>query len=144
MTFKSPALSQENTVKLPQTRTVAILAEQGFDDEDLSRVLKEFKKADIIPDIVSSALGVIKGTGGTEIEVGNTLQTVDSVLYDAVYIPGGQESIERLQLYKAASDFINEAFGHYKAIGAAGKGIDLLLSAAGSRGSTAGHYHLSR
>ncbi|TWK38664.1 Catalase HPII [Bacillus paralicheniformis] len=132
VTFKSPALSQENTVKLPQTRTVAILAEQGFDDEDLSRVLKEFKKADIIPDIVSSALGVIKGTGGTEIEVGNTLQTVDSVLYDAVYIPGGQESIERLQLYKAASDFINEAFGHYKAIGAAGKGIDLLLSAAGS------------
>ncbi|MCB6218263.1 catalase [Bacillus paralicheniformis] len=132
VTFKSPALSQENTVKLPQTRTVAILAEQGFDDEDLSRVLKEFKKADIIPDIVSSALGVIKGTGCTEIEVGNTLQTVDSVLYDAVYIPGGQESIERLQLYKAASDFINEAFGHYKAIGAAGKGIDLLLSAAGS------------
>ncbi|MDN5386904.1 catalase [Bacillus sp. LB7] len=132
VTFKSPALSQENTVKRPQTRTVAILAEQGFDDEDLSRVLKEFKKADIIPDIVSSALGVIKGTGGTEIEVGNTLQTVDSVLYDAVYIPGGQESIERLQLHKAASDFINETFGHYKAIGAAGKGIDLLLSAAGS------------
>lgn len=45
VTFKSPALSQENTVKLPQTRTVAILAEQGFDDEDLSRVLKEFKKS---------------------------------------------------------------------------------------------------
>lgn len=132
VTFKSPALSQENTVKRPQTRTVAILAEQGFDDEDLSRVLKEFKKAGIMPDIVSSALGVIKGTGGTEIEVGNTLQTVDSVLYDAVYIPGGQESIDRLQLHKAASDFVNEAFGHYKAIGAAGKGIDLLLSAAGS------------
>lgn len=69
VTFKSPALSQENTVKLPQTRTVAILAEQGFDDEDLSRVLKEFKKAGIIPDIVSSALGVIEGAGGTEIEV---------------------------------------------------------------------------
>ncbi|TWN10269.1 Catalase HPII [Bacillus licheniformis] len=68
VTFKSPALSQENTVKLPQTRTVAILAEQGFDDEDLSRVLKEFKKAGIIPDIVSSALGVIEGAGGTEIE----------------------------------------------------------------------------
>ncbi|MEC1553334.1 catalase [Bacillus haynesii] len=132
VTFKSPALSQENTVKLPQTRNVAILAEQGFDDEDLSRVLKEFKKACIMPDIVSSALGVIKGAGGTEIEVGNTLQTVDSVLYDAVYIPGGQESIERLQMHKAASDFVNEAFGHYKAIGAAGKGIDLLLSAAGS------------
>jgi catalase len=60
VTFKSPALSQENTVKLPQTRTVAILAEQGFDDEDISRVLKEFKKADIIPDIVSSALGVMQ------------------------------------------------------------------------------------
>ncbi|TWM34241.1 Catalase HPII [Bacillus paralicheniformis] len=132
VTFKSPVLSQENTVKRPQTRTVAILAEQGFDDEDLSRVLKEFKKAGIMPDIVSSALGVIKGTGGTEIEVGNTLQTVDSVLYDAVYIPGGQESIERLQLHKAAADFINEAFGHYKAIGAAGEGVDLLLSAAGS------------
>ncbi|MEX3912181.1 catalase [Bacillus paralicheniformis] len=144
VTFKSPALSQENTVKLPQTRTVAILAEQGFDDEDLSRVLKEFKKADIIPDIVSSALGVIKGTGGTEIEVGNTLQTVDSVLYDAVYIPGGQESIERLQLHKAASDFINEVFGHYKAIGAAGKGIDLLLSAAGSHAAAQPGIIISR
>ncbi|TWM96420.1 Catalase HPII [Bacillus licheniformis] len=136
VTFKSPALSQENTVKLPQTRTVAILAEQGFDDEDLSRVLKEFKKAGIIPDIVSSALGVIEGAGGTEIEVGNTLQTVDSVLYDAVYIPGGQGSIERLKLHKAASDFVNEAFGHYKAVGAAGEGVDLLLSAAGAHAAS--------
>ena len=118
-------------MKLPQTRTVAILAEQGFDDEDLSRVLKEFKKAGIIPDIVSSALGVIEGAGGTEIEVGNTLQTVDSVLYDAVYIPGGR-TVERLKLHKAASDFVNEAFGHYKAVGAAGEGVDLLLSAAGA------------
>ncbi|KAA6473005.1 catalase [Bacillus swezeyi] len=132
VTLKSPALSQENTVPTPVTRTVAILAEHGFDDAEVGRVMKTFHKAGIIPEIISTALGIIKGDNGKEMEAVNTLQTVDSVLYDAVYIPGGHESIERLKKQTAALDFIHEAFGHYKAIGASGEGIALLLSAAGS------------
>ncbi|MED1738001.1 catalase [Bacillus swezeyi] len=132
VTLKSPALSQENTVQTPVTRTVAILAEHGFDDTEVGRVMKAFHKAGIIPEIISTALGIIKGDNGKEMEAVNTLQTVDSVLYDAVYIPGGHESVERLKKQTAALDFIHEAFGHYKAIGASGEGIALLLSAAGS------------
>ncbi|MCY8033201.1 catalase [Bacillus sonorensis] len=132
VTLKSPALSQENTIKTPLTRTVAILADTGFDDAEVSQVIKAFRKAGVIPDIISTALGMIKGDKGKEIEAAHTLQTADSVLYDAVYIPGGKESIERLKKQKAALDFINEAFSHYKAIGALSEGIDLLMSAAGA------------
>lgn len=104
----------------------------GSDDAEVSQVIKAFRKAGVIPDIISTALGMIKGDNGKEIEAAHTLQTADSVLYDAVYIPGGKESIERLKKQKAALDFINEAFSHYKAIGALSEGIDLLMSAAGA------------
>ncbi|MFN2744846.1 catalase [Bacillus sp. z60-18] len=132
VTLKSPALSQENTVKTPLTRTVAIIAEAGFDESEVSRAVKAFRKAGVIPDIISTALGAVKGAGGRELEAVHSLRTVDSVLYDAVYIPGGQESVERLKKEKAALDFIREAFGHYKTIGASGEAVDLLLSAAGT------------
>ena len=42
--------------------------------------------------------------------------TVSSVLYDAVYVPGGKESIDALANEADAIYFINQAYKHCKAI----------------------------
>lgn len=126
VTLSSPALSQENTIKVPNTRKVAVLAENGFDHSEITRVMEGLKKAGVTAEIVSSHLGMITSADGQQLEVAHTFLTSDSVLFDAVYVAGGQESVDRLKGQKEAATFIHEAFSHYKAIGAAGQGAELL------------------
>ncbi|MCG8396216.1 catalase [Bacillus atrophaeus] len=128
--FHSPALSQANTVKTPVSRQVAVLVENGFRGDEVQQVLDGLKQAGIRTDIISQTLGSVTSEDGRELEVTATFLTADSVLYDAVYVAGGKQSTAQTQ--KAAKDFINEAYSHYKAIGAANEGVELLALAAGS------------
>src|SRR5690606_41950942 len=54
------------------------------------------------------------------------IYTTESVLYDAVYIPGGQASIDALLKKAKFQKFINEALKHCKAIAADKEGEKLL------------------
>ncbi|MFT9846255.1 catalase [Aneurinibacillus sp. REN35] len=129
VTASSPALSQENTVKVPQTRKVALLAENGFNDADVAQVMEALQKVGVTAEIISNHLGTITGTSGQQLEVTHTFLTSDSVLFDAVYVAGGQQSVKILKGQKEAVKFIDEAFGHYKAIGASNEGVELLAAA---------------
>src|SRR6185295_14607338 len=51
-----------------------------------------------------------------------------SVLYDAVYVPGGTNSITTLAGNADAVHFLNEAYRHCKAIAADSAAEDLLLA----------------
>jgi catalase len=51
------------------------------------------------------------------------------VLYDAVYVPGGSQGVQALGSDTNTLQFINEAFGHAKAIAASGHGVELLARA---------------
>jgi catalase len=59
-----------------------------------------------------------------------TFATASSVTYDAVYVPGGKESVGMLQADYEVRHFVREAYNHGKAIAASGEGGEL-LSAAG-------------
>jgi catalase len=125
----SAALSLENSPKDSiKTRQIAILAADGFDRSQLMEMKQALKDAGAMPQIVSKFKGTIKSADGQELEVDKTFLTSGSVLYDAVYVPGGQQSIETLKMQGDAIHFLNEAFRHGKAIAAAGEGVDLLLA----------------
>ncbi|SCY81631.1 catalase [Alkaliphilus peptidifermentans] len=130
VTTSSPALSQENTVMNPRTRKVAILLENGFNYQDISQVMEALKANGLQAEIVSKNLGILTGIEGQQLEVGKNYLTTASIKYDAVYIPGGQQSIKTLMLQGDALHFINEAFKHAKTIGATNEGVDLLLNSA--------------
>ncbi len=55
-----------------------------------------------------------------------SLLTTASVLFDAVYVPGGEDSVAMLMKQGKALHFVNEAYMHCKAIAATGAGRDLL------------------
>jgi catalase len=119
----SPALSMELTKKEGiATRKIAILAEDGARASEIATVKKALLAGGAIPEIISGALGTIEGDDGSSIAVDKTLLTVDSVLYDAVYVPGGEESIAALELQTDAQHFVMEAFKHCKAIGGSSEG----------------------
>lgn len=130
VTLTSPALSQLNTVKLPNTRKVAILADHGFNSAEVTGLMELLKKSGITAVIISKNLGMIKGDDGKELEVNHTLLTSSSVLYDALFVAGGQQSVDSLKQKKEAVYFVDEAFSHFKAVGA-GKEASALFAAAG-------------
>ena len=80
------------------------------------------------PEVVSKFKGMIKSAEGQEVEVDKTFLTAASVMYDAVYVPGGKQSVEMLKTQGDAIHFVNEAFKHCKAIAATGEGVDFLMA----------------
>jgi catalase len=55
-----------------------------------------------------------------------TFMTTASVLFDAVFVPGGQASRDALMQEMEAVHFVNEAFKHCKSIAAVGAGVDFV------------------
>jgi len=60
-----------------------------------------------------------------------SLLTASSVLFDAVFVPGGKKSVAALVAERDAVEFVTEAFRHCKTIGASGEGMDLLRTCPG-------------
>ncbi|RUT05465.1 catalase-2 [Dulcicalothrix desertica PCC 7102] len=126
----SPALSMENQPKDSiKTRQIAVLAADGVDAAQLMVIKKALEAEGALTRIVSKFGGKIKGTDGKEIDVERTFLTSASVMFDAIYIPGGEKSIATLKMDNDVSEFIYSAFKHCKAIAATGEGVDLIAAA---------------
>jgi catalase len=125
--FISPALSMANTIKnTVQTRKIAALVADGCDDGELASMTKALVNAGAQPKIVAPHGGSITSVGGKAVPVDFSLLTVASVLFDAVYLPGGEASIAALSEELKAVEFVEEAYKHCKAIAATGAGVDFL------------------
>ena len=122
----SPALSIE---KMPKdsikSRKVAILAADGVNSDELMAVKQALAASGAHAKIVSKHGGKIKSADGQEIDVEMTFVTAASVMFDAIYVPGGKQSIDTLKKEGDAINFITEAFKHCKAIATSGEGINL-------------------
>ncbi len=126
-TASSPAVSQENTLKSAVTRKVAILADNGFNHNELMQVMDALKAAKVQCEVIAPNLSIITSIDGQKVEVGKSFTNAASVMYDAVYIVGGRQSADCLLKQKDALHFINEAFMHCKPIAASNEGADLLM-----------------
>lgn len=123
---ESPALSMEKNSNKEniQGRKVAILADQGADTSAVQEIKEWLMEQGAKGELVSSKLGMIKGD--VEIKIDKTFATAASVVYDAVFLPSGSESIKKLRRNGNAIHFINEAYKHCKAIGVLGEAKHLL------------------
>jgi catalase len=135
----SPALSMANTVKdSVKTRKVAVLAADGFDGAALKVMKKALTDAGAQAKIVAPRLGTLKGAKGEEVKIDFSFLTAASVLFDAVYVPGGEQSVAALKLEPDAIHFVNEAYKHCKAVAATGAGVELLRASYVGAGEEAG------
>ncbi len=124
---RSEALSMENTAKNTiVSRKIAILAADGVDDASLNNMLKLLDAKGAMVKIVAPRLGFLKTAGGAAVKIDESFMTAASVMFDAVFVPGGKKSVDALVTEAAAHHFVNEAYKHCKAIGAGGEGIELL------------------
>jgi catalase len=114
----SAALSMAGTVKdIIKTRKIAILADRGSDLAQIDQMKKALLSAGAVVEIIAPALGDLSSSAEKNpTAVDKTLMTVSSVLYDAVYLPGGSAAIKNLAKRPDALEFIGQAYKHCKAI----------------------------
>ncbi len=126
----SPALSMANTVKDSiKGRKIAILAGDGVNADHVTSLQAALKEGGAVGEVIARFAGTIKGSNGKEIIVNRAAPNAPSVVYDAVFIPGGG-SVASLTQFGPAVHFVNEAYSHGKAIAAAGEGAELLAKTA--------------
>lgn len=124
---KSEALSMANTPKKTiKTRKIALLAANGFEAKSLTEVKEALEKEGATTSVISAKLGMIKSEDGKAVKVDQTLLTASSVLFDAVYVCDGSQSVETMLDEPNAVEFIEEAYKHCKPIATKGKGVELL------------------
>lgn len=124
---KSGALSMAGTKKdTIKSRQIAVLAADGVNGPSLKAMMKALQEKGAQVKIIAPHLGSIKGSDGAEFPVDESLRTAASVLFDAVYVPGGAQSAQTLKAKPEAIFFINEAYKHCKAIQVDHEGIELL------------------
>ena len=125
----SPALSMTTSPKdTIKTRKIAFLVADGFDDAAVLDMKKALTTAGAMCMTVAPRLGVLTGAGGEAIKADFSFLTGSSVLFDAVYVPGGEASVETLKMEPEAVNFLNEAFKHCKPIAATAAGVELLTA----------------
>jgi catalase len=129
---RSAALSMARTVKdTIQTRKVAILAADGVDGVALGRVRKTLETGGAQCEVVAPRLGDLKTAQGESLPADHSFLTASSVLFDAVYVPGGERSRDALSAERDAIEFVSEAYRHCKALAGTGEGVEFLLSCPG-------------
>jgi catalase len=126
----SPVLSMENNLRdAVKTRKVAFLVSNGFDDLSLLEMKKALLTVGAKAMTVAPHLGVLTGSNGEVVKADFSLLTASSVLFDAVFVPGGEESIKSLLQENESANFVLEAYRHCKTVGASGAGSNLLRAA---------------
>jgi len=126
---EAPSVSMAN--KLPtniKARRIAILTADGVDDDAFTRVKKQLCEMDAMVQIIAPRHGFVTTKSGEQYPVDDSLLTAASVVFDAVYVAGG-ESVNSLLEHAGALHFVAEAYKHCKPIGADENGADLIKKA---------------
>ena len=121
-------------------RKVAFLVANHVDSAVITGVRKALEASGASIKLIAPRLGEITGSDGKKIKVDRSLPTVSSVLFDAVFIPGGQQSVDALSADPHAVLFVKEAYKHGKAIAATDEGAALIAMAARSGGAPDGKF----
>ncbi len=124
---QSDTLSQSNTrFDTIESRQVAFLVADGFDMKSFNKMKKALEREKAVVKLIAPHGGTVVCDTGMEHNVDAAIATTESVLFDAVFIPGGEESVAALIKKAKFQKFIKEAFKHCKAIAVAGEGERLL------------------
>ncbi len=115
----SPALSiQKKMKKTLKGRKVGILYADGSDEAEIKAVRSAVEKDGGTVFLVAPKVGGAKVKGGAMLKADGQLAGSPSQLFDAVAVVLSAKGCEMLLTEGAAVQFVMDAFGHLKAIGA--------------------------
>lgn len=123
----SAALSiQKNMKPTLQGRKVGVLITDGSDAGELAKLQAAVEAAGAKLIIVAPRIGATKLSDGSSIKAGGQLAGSPSQLFDAVAVVISADGCSKLLREAAAVQFVMDAFGHLKAVGASSAARPLL------------------
>ncbi len=129
----SPTLSMVDNPNFPKdnikTRKIAFLVADGFDEAAVSEMKQVLLTAGAAAMTIAPRLGILTAANGEAVKADFSFLTGSSVLFNAVYVPGGDASVASLRQEPEAANFLREAYQHCKTIAASGAGVELLATA---------------
>ncbi|MFD1770821.1 catalase [Sphingobacterium suaedae] len=126
---KSEALSQQyRSSDHLEARKIAALVADGFDGARLEKMKTYLEGRGAVVHLIAPHGGTVACSKQVSHPVDAAWMTTESVLYDAVYIPGG--NINALLSEGKVLKFINEAVKHCKALAFDGEGAQLMQASA--------------
>ncbi|KAJ3119302.1 hypothetical protein HK098_005604 [Nowakowskiella sp. JEL0407] len=123
----SSKLSQFDGRNEIKTHTVAALVEEGFNGQDYTKMNDTLSNVGVELVAVGQKVGILESAdGNVRVNVSKIFPAAHAALFDAVYVPGGVQSVDKLKQVGAVTAFINYAYFYFKPIAAASEGIELL------------------
>lgn len=130
--------------KLDNVR-VAILATDGFEQDELLKPRKSLEEAGAQTIVIAPKAGNIQGfrhdEKGEKVSVDLTFNEADPDVFDAVLLPGGALNADALRVVPKAQDFVRRMDRERKPIAVICHGPWLLISAGLAKGRTLTSYH---
>lgn len=116
------------------SRKVAILIADGYDPVSFGAMVGALKLAQAVPVVLGPRRSSIFAAGENKNSTNGVVpdhhfEGQRSTLFDAVFIPGGEESVKKLLKMGRVTHYVCEAFGHLKTVAATGEGVQLLEKA---------------
>jgi len=99
-----------------RARRVAILVADGVDGDTVGALAERLLAEGAVPRVIGARLGTVESAHGDPFEVDATLETMPSVLFDAVALPEGADAAERLAIDGRAIEFVKDQYRHCKTI----------------------------
>jgi catalase len=112
-----------------RTRRIAIMVADGVDGAAAKTLHEGLTREGAVPRYVGIRLGTVATEDGDTLEAEVTLETMPSVLFDALIVPGGKAAVTLLGNVGHAAEFIKDQYRHCKPILALGAGADLVENA---------------
>ncbi len=131
---EDPSLSMVGRAGNVKTRKIAILVANGVETAALRRIQQDLTNAGAQCKLVAPHLGTVSTSSGRQLPVDHTFTQMPSVMFDAVLIPGGSESVAALGAMGEAVHFVLEAYKHCKTICTVNDGVQLLATLGFSMG----------
>ena len=123
----SPALSQDNLLSGDiASRKVAILVANGVDGKAVDAMKAALEAKGAHAKVLGPTSAPVKTADGKSLPVDASAEGLPSVAFDAVFVPGGADSVKALSTDGVALHFILEAYKHLKAISLSGEAKELL------------------
>lgn len=121
-----------------QGKRVAILVENGFEQVELTEPRKALDQVGARSDLISPSAGKVKGWNhtqwGEEFSVDVPLEQANPRDYDALLLPGGVMSPDKLRINTAAVQFVRSFVNEGKPVAAICHGPWTLIEAGAVRG----------
>ena len=133
---RAPGLSQidffPGSAPTIASRRVAVLIADGYDSVAYDAACAALTAAQAVPLVVGpKRTKLAAANGSSSAQPDHHLEGLRSTMVDALFIPGGADSIAALAGNGRALHWIREAFGHLKVIGATGEAVGLVEKAVG-------------